>query len=180
MQTEKTSTKKIALNYGLILGLTLALTTTMMYALNTELFTKWWIGILTILIVIGFGIVSTAKCKSELDGIITFKEAFSAYFITVAVGLMISTLVGILIFIVLDPALAQSLQERTLEISREMMESFGTPEADINRELTKLSQQNTFSAINQLKSYVFLLAFQTVIGLMIGLIMRQKPTYETR
>ena len=86
--------KESAIQYGLILGGILAILIVMMYALNQDLFLEWWIGIVVIpLIIIGTGIVSTAKSKDLLGGIMTFKEAFTAYFITIALGLLISTAV---------------------------------------------------------------------------------------
>lgn len=174
MDNNMSIVKKNSINYGVILGIILALTTTLMYVVNTELFTKWWIGIITILIVIVTGIVSTAKSKSLLGGFMSFKEAFSSYFITVAVGLLISTAVGILIFTVLDPDLAEYLNERTLEITREFMEGFGAPEEEINKALADLEGKNNFSLMNQLKSYVFGLAFQAVLGLLVALIFKKK------
>ncbi|HET8804561.1 MAG TPA: DUF4199 family protein, partial [Aequorivita sp.] len=84
MENQPISSKKSAVTYGLILGVVLALMTTLMYVLNTELFTKWWIGILSFLVVIAIAIVSVAKAKGILGGIISFKEAFTVYFITVA------------------------------------------------------------------------------------------------
>jgi hypothetical protein len=174
METQPTTTKKIATTYGLYLGAILALITTLMYSLNQELFTKWWIGILTILIVITLGIVSVAKSKGAQNGIITFKDAFTSYFITVAVGLAISTVVGILIFNVIDPELASYLQEKTIELTREFMEKFNTPEADIEEALAKMAETDNFSIISQLKSYVFGLLFQAVLGLLVALIFKRK------
>jgi hypothetical protein len=174
METQAASVKKIAITYGLFLGLILALSTTLMYVLNSDLFLDWKIGVVSIIIVITFGIVSTAKSKGALDGIMSFKEAFSAYFITCAVGLFISTLVGILIFTIVDPELADYLQEETLEISRGFMEKFGTPKADIDEALAKMSEQDNYSVVSQLKTYVYMLVFMSVIGLLIGLIFRKK------
>ena len=57
-----------------------------------------WLGIGILLAVIAFGVVSTAKSKSIMEGFLTFKEAFSAYFITVAVGIIISQVVSFILF----------------------------------------------------------------------------------
>jgi hypothetical protein len=145
-----------------------------MYALNQELFLEWWIGIITILIVIGTGIVATAKAKGLLGGFMTFKEAFSAYFITIAVGLLISTALGILIFTIIDPDLASYLNEQSLEVTRTFMERFNTPEADMEAALDEMRKTDNFSIANQSKSYVFQLIFQAVIGLLVGLIFKRK------
>jgi uncharacterized membrane protein len=174
MSTSEVSIKQSSIQYGLILGGILSLLTILMYSLNQELFLKWWIGIITILIVIGTGIVATAKAKAILGGFMSFKEAFSAYFITVAIGLLISTAVGILIFTVVDPDLASYLNEQAVEMTREFMEKFGTPEADMEAALDEMRNTDNFAVGNQLKSYAFGLVFQAVIGLLIGLIFKRK------
>ncbi len=174
METQTVSPKQSSIQYGVVLGGILSLITILMYVINTELFTKWWIGIITLVLVIALGIVATAKAKALLGGYMTFKEAFSAYFITIAVGLAISTVVGILIFTVVDPDLANYLNERTIEISREFMERFGTPEAEMKKALADLEDVDNFSVVNQVKSYGIGVIFQAVIGLLIALIFKSK------
>ncbi|MGK0386299.1 MAG: hypothetical protein ACI849_000908 [Patiriisocius sp.] len=174
MSTSNVTVKQSSIQYGLVLGGILALFTILMYALNQELFLEWWIGIITILIVIGTGIVATAKAKGLLGGFMTFKEAFSAYFITIAVGLLISTVVGILLFTFIDPDLATYLNEQSVEVTRAFMERFNTPEADIEEALNKMRETDNFSIGNQGKSYIYGLVFQAVIGLLIALIFKRK------
>ena len=168
--------KESATQYGLVLGGILAILIVMMYALNQDLFLEWWIGIVVIpLIIIGTGIVSTAKSKDLLGGIITFKEAFTAYFITIALGLLISTAVGILIFSVIDPELAAYIQEQSIEIARGIMERFEkiyTPEM-IEKEIDKLRGVDNYSFTSQLKSYFSSLVIFSVLGLLVGLIFKK-------
>ena len=174
MENHPISTKKSAITYGLILGAVLALMTTLMYVLDPMLLTKWWIGILSLLLVIVIAIVSVAKAKGLQGGIMSFKEAFTAYFITVALGSIISTCVGILIFNIIDPEMAAFLQEKTLEITAEFMQKFGTPQAEIDKQMAKLAEQDNYSIATQLKNYVFGLAFMSVIGLLVALIFKTK------
>ncbi len=175
--SEVLTPKKNALNHGVILGLMLALSTTIMYAFNTELFLKWWVGIASILLTVVMGVISTAKSKGILGGYISFKQAFSSYFITCAIGLAISTLVGILIFSIVDPDLGQYLNERSMEIAREFMERFGTPQEEIDKVMAEAATKDNFSVANQTKSYISFIIFQAVIGLLIGLIFKKKdPT----
>lgn len=171
--------KKIATAQGINLGVILALSTTLMYALKPEMLTKWWIGILSFLAVLLLGIISVSKSKGSLNGFISFKEAFTSYFITVALGMFISTLVGILIFTIVDPDMAKYIQETAMETTRNFMERFGVPEADIEKALADMANQDNFSLVSQLKSYIFGLAFLSVIGLLIALIFKRKdPSLE--
>jgi len=170
----ETSTKSSAINYGLYLGGFLALITVIGYAVYLELLTKWWLGIGLFIVIIVFGIISTAKSKSMLDGIISFKDAFSSYFITVAIGFIISTVVSIIIFNVIDPEAAIALKEQTIDATIEMMRSLGAPEDAVEETLTKMEEQkNQFSIGPQIQSTFIFLGIQAVIGLIIALVMKK-------
>ena len=179
METQVVSLKKSSLNYGLILGGIIALITALLYALNLELLTKWWLGVIMFFIALGVGIVSVAKSKSLLGGFISFKEAFTSYFITIAVGLLINVFVVILIFVLIDPDAADFLQEKIIEISRSMMESFGAPEEEIIKAIADMENENSYSIGNQLQSYIFQLAFYSAFGLLVALIFKKNdPNLE--
>jgi hypothetical protein len=173
MSESNVTVKESAIQYGLILGGILSISTVLMYALNQELFLSAWVGITTIIICIGTGIVSTGKAKDILGGFMTFKQAFTAYFITQAIGLLISTAIGILIFSIIDTELAAYLQEESIEMTRGFMERFGTPTEIIEETLSEMRQQNSFSMVNQMKNYMGGLVVQAVIGLLIGLIFKK-------
>jgi len=179
METQVVSFKKSSFNYGLMLGGILAVITALIYAISIELLTKWWLGIILFFIALGIGIVSVAKTKSILGGYITFKDAFTSYFITIAIGLLINVFVGILIFVLIDPDAAEFLQEKIIEISRSMMESFGAPEEEINKAIADMQNENSYSLGKQLQAYIFQLAFYSVFGLLVALIMKKKdPSLE--
>lgn len=170
----ETSIKSSAINYGLYLGALMASVTVIGYAVNLDLLTKWWLGIGLFIVIIIFGIISTAKSKSMLEGFISFKEAFSSYFITVAIGLIISTAVSIIIFNVIDPEAAIALKEKTIDSTVEMMRNFGAPEEAVEETLTKMEEQkNQFSIGPQIQSTVIFLVIQAVIGLIIALVMKK-------
>jgi hypothetical protein len=173
MKDSNPTPKDSSIQYGLILGGILATSTTLIYALNQELFLSIWIGVFTILVVIGTGIFATAKAKDILGGFMSFKEAFTAYFIATAVGLAISTLVGILIFSVVDTELASYLNDQSIEMTREFMERFNTPQEVIDESLRELGEIDNFSMVNQAKSYASGLIVQAVIGLLVGLIFKK-------
>ena len=55
--------KKNGISYGIITGVVGALITSAIYAIDLNLFTKWWIGILMLLVYIIIGIVLLSKTK---------------------------------------------------------------------------------------------------------------------
>ena len=165
--------KKNATNIGLTLGITLALITTLAYALNLDLFTKWWFGTLLFVLTITFGIVSVSKSKGALNGFISFKEAFTSYFIAVLIGALIYTIVTIVIFILVDPDAATYLQEKIIEMTVGMMERFGVPESEIAKQVEALQSTNSYSLGKQVQGFFISLVIYSVVGLLIALIFKR-------
>ena len=169
----ESTTKTSAINYGLYLGALLSIISVVIYAVNLDLFTEWWLGIILFILVIVYGIVSALKSKKILDGFISFKQAFASYFITIAVGTLIATVVGIAIFTYIDPEAATYLNEQILILSKQTMERFGAPQEVIQAAIEEASTKNNFSLGMQAQAFVFRLAIYAVIGLIIALIVKK-------
>ena len=58
--------KKNGIMFGVVIGLFSVLVTTLIYTIDLNLFTSWWIGILNILIYISISIYLLVKTKKEL------------------------------------------------------------------------------------------------------------------
>jgi len=169
------SLKSSALNYGLYLGLTLSAFYIIAYVFNIELLVNFWLMLLLLpLTLIVVGVISTAKAKSLLGGFMSYKQAFSAYFITIAVAVVLSTLVSIVIFNFVDPEAAQMLQDIGMEKARAFMESIGTPESEIEKQMALAEGQDQMALGTQAFNVVKGLLFYAVIGLIVALIMRKK------
>ena len=91
-------------------------------------------------------------------GFISFKQAFASYFITIAVGTLIATVVGIAIFTYIDPEAATYLNEQILILSKQTMERFGAPQEVIQAAIEEASTKNNFSLGMQAQAFVFRLA----------------------
>ncbi|PKQ46364.1 DUF4199 domain-containing protein [Confluentibacter flavum] len=170
----KNSTKTLAIHYGLYLGSLLSIFTALGYAFNLGLLVNFWIMLLIIPIgIICFGIFSTAKVKKKLNGFLDFKQAFSSYFITVAIGIMISTFVTILIFNFIDKDAALEAKNILIENTENMLINAGAPNQAISENINKIESQDTFALGIQLKSLAQSLIFFAVIGLIVAAVMKK-------
>ena len=167
------SVKSSAINYGLKLGLILTLATVAMYAINIDLFTEWYVGIVLFVVSLVVGIMSSVKAKNILGGYISFKQAFSSYFITMAVGTLIATVIGIVIFTFVDPEAADALNEKILVMTKETMERFGAPQETIIEALKEAEGKNNFSVNSQLMAWVWRLVIYSIFGLISSLIIKK-------
>jgi hypothetical protein len=167
------SIKSSSINYGLYLGGALALLTVIAYAANLDLLVSVWYGILILIAVIAFGIVSVAKSKAILEGYISFKNSFASYFLTIFIGLLISTLVSYILFNFIDPEAAVTLKEKTIESQVQMLEGFNVPNEQIAEQVELLENQDNFSIINIIKGFAIYLVMFSIIGLIVAAVMKK-------
>ena len=167
------SFKSLAINYGLYLGGLLALLTVIAYAVNLDLLTNMWYGIFILIAIIVFGIFSVAKTKQLQDGYASFKESFTAFFITVVLGLTISTLVSYLLFNFIDTEAADVLKQKTIEKTVDMMKGFNTPSDAIAQTVEQIESQNQYSIGNILKGLAGYTVFFSIIGLIVAAAMKK-------
>lgn len=166
--------KKNSVPLGLFLGLFLIVVTTLMYTIDLNLFTKPWIGIINLIVVTLFGAFAGVKSKKQAGGFLTFKEAFTAFFITVLIGFLISTLYSILLFNVIDPEAKAVITEHLIKYTVDMMQSFGAKAADINKLVDDMQKTDSFGAAGQLKGFAVNLVIYSIIGLITALIVRRE------
>ena len=172
------TTKSAAINYGVYLGAITSLITIIIYGVDIDLFTAPWLGIVLFIIVVAFGAVSALNSRKLLGGFISFKQAFSSYFITIAVGTLMSSIVIIVIFTYIDPEAAIYLNEQVLILTKETMERIGLPQEAIIAAIEEASKKDNFSLGAQTQAFVFRLVFYAVIGLIVGLIVKKTESKD--
>jgi len=170
--------KKNGISYGIVTGVVSALITTAIYSIDINLFTAWWVTVLNILFYITIGAVLLSKTKKELNGIFPFKDAFTTYFISAVVGILISVVFNILLFNFIDPSAKESIKEVSIKYAVEMMEKFNTPSSAINDAIKKMQESDPYSPIELLKGSAFAIIFSALFGLLLALIFKSKPTQE--
>ena len=172
------TTKSSAINNGLYLGAILSLVSVIIYAVNLDLFTEWWLGIILFIVVVVYGVISAVKSRTILNGFISFKQAFTSYFITTAIGTLIAAVVGIAIFTFIDPEAATYLNEQILIVTKQTMERFGMPQEAMQAALDEAAKKDNFSLGMQSQAFVFRLAFYAVVGLIVALIVKKTDNKE--
>lgn len=167
------SVKTIALNYGSYVGLFLILITVVIYTVDINLMANVWLGIGMMLLIIGVGVFATAKVKGELNGIISFKNAFSSYFVTTVLGVTISSVFSVILFSYIDPEAAEEVKRVTIEATVNTLKGFNTPADAIAQAVEEIENTDQFSIGNTSQSLAIGAVLQAVIGLIVGAIMKK-------
>ena len=170
--------KKNGITYGIIFGIILALITATLYAVDLKLFVSGWIGATTFIISVVVGILLLVKTKKDTNDLLSFKDAFTAYFITVLIAILISTSFSILLFNVIDPEAKETINEYLIKYMAETLQKFGTPASAVNEALAKMRENNPFSTLEQIKGFGFSLALYSILGLILAAFFKSKTTQE--
>jgi hypothetical protein len=170
--------KKNGISYGIITGVVSALITAAIYSIDLNLFVKWWLGIIIMSVYIIIGVILLSKTKKDLKSIFSFKEAFTTYFISALVGILISVGFNILLFNFIDPSAKDAINEIVIKYTAETMQKFGAPSASITEAVKKMQENNPYSTIELLKSSIFSIAGSALFGLLLALIFKSKSTQE--
>ncbi|AWH85340.1 hypothetical protein HYN59_09525 [Flavobacterium album] len=171
--------KKTGVNFGLIVGLVSIFSTTILYAIDVKLFVSWWVGIVLFFISLAIGIVAVAKAKSKLNGFITFKEAFTVYFITMAIGAAIGSIYMFILFNFIDTDAKAIVTDAVVEKTASMMQGMGVKSEDIRKTIEDIKASDSFGLVSQIKSYFGGLVMYTIIGLIVAVSMKKnKPEFQ--
>jgi len=167
--------KSSAINYGYYLAITLALLIIIAYAVNLEYLAGGWYSILLFICIIIFGIISIVKAKSISGNFLNFKHSFTAYFITVAIGVFASVLIFYILFNFIDTGAAETLKQLNIEAQVERMQSFGMNEDALSEMMIAMEDQNSYSIPTLLLGLVIQLVIYSIIGLIAAAFIKKNP-----
>lgn len=170
--------KKNGVTYGVILGVFSILITALIYALDIELFVNTYIGLIGLVVSLTIGIVLLRKTKKDLGGFITFKDAFTTYFLAAVIGSAMSVLFNLILFNVIDTEAKDALNDLTTRYTLETMAKWGAPESAIDQTREQMRGVDNYSPGNLLKGLVFSFVLSGIMGAILALVFRNKQAYK--
>ncbi|HMI07993.1 MAG TPA: DUF4199 domain-containing protein [Flavobacterium sp.] len=170
--------KKNGITYGVILGIFSILVTAVIYSVDVTLFMKPWVGLLSMAVFIIIGAMLVSKTKKQLNNTITFKEAFTVYFIAAVIASTMSVLFNIVLFNFVDPSLKATLQEMTIKYTVEVMQKLGTKASDINTIIADMQKTDNYSPAKQMLGLLFSFVFNAIFAAILALIFKTKSSHN--
>lgn len=170
--------KRNGITYGIIIGLSLSLITTIMYVVDLELFIAWWTTLLSFSIFIIASTLLLIKTKAELKSKFSFKDAFTTYFLCSLIGLLISVAFKIILLNFIDPSIKDLLLELTINYLKNTSEKFGVPASSLNEMIQNLKKTDPFSVGEQIKGAIVNLFFCGILGLVMAAFFKSKTTSQ--
>jgi hypothetical protein len=178
--------KQNGINFGLILGFLLILPPMLGYAFNVSILVSYWTLVYIFLIVIIVGIIEIAFTKKALEGIISFKDAFTSYFLMLVISVFISTVLNFVLFNFIDKDFGEVVKEKQVELIESQrdwtMNKMGNaPQEKIDEihdkfdeAIEKVKNDTPYAIGAQLKGAAIFLAIFSMFGLLLALILKKK------
>lgn len=166
--------KKNGIKFGIISGIIGILSVLIPYSLWLELMIKWWYGIGFLVIYFIIGCFLLIDTKKKLDNYISFKDAFTTYFISAVIGILIGLVFNIILFNFIDTEVASQIKDLNIENTVAMMKKFGAPSSSIKETVEKLNDYNQFGIFEQLKGIIWSIIGSTIFGLILAAIFKSK------
>lgn len=163
MEKQKTSSKQIMINYGLLLGLVSILISVANYAFGNIYKPHWIVTVIGFIIPVVFIVMGIKKVKEQNNGYLKLGEA-----IKTALGIvLISAILFLIYFILFTNFIEPEFYARSLEFKKQIMLDTYPNMSDEQLE-NAMKMQEKFS--NNMTTSAFIIIFNLVYGLIVGLI----------
>lgn len=173
------SMKDVVLKWGGIMGAFEIVLNIMLYIFDETMMVSGWKGIVSVIVAIVVSVMAVRELRTAQAGYINFSIAFMTALLTLAFGLLINMIFGLLLFFVIDTDLADRMTKVNIENTIAMMEKFGVPEDQLDEMLEQAEKDSAMTVGNYVKGSFYMLIFYGVVALIIGAIMKRKrPEYE--
>lgn len=162
--------KKNGIKFGILLGIAGILSQLIIYLSGgTELIASV-IGVVFWIIYLLIRILQLINTKKELNGIISFKEAFTTLFICIINGILISQLFTYLLMNHIDVEYGNNLNEFMITKQIEISKAMGAKSSD----LKELAKTNNFSPLTILQGTAIAILISSVMNLILAAIFKSK------
>jgi hypothetical protein len=175
METEKGSVKKVAMQYGLILGLVSVLLSVIVYALGQTYEQPWWQSLLSFVIMLSCIIYALKAFKESNGGFLSLGEALKVGLATALIAGIIGVLFNMLFVTVIEPDFAANIVEKA---SSDMVEQNPNMTEDQMEMAISITEKMVSPVVMAAMGIILSLFFGFIISLISGLIMKvEKPAH---
>ena len=169
----ETNIKKNTIDLGVKLGTLLFIVTALIYVIDIKLFTNFTTMLAYMIPALAFSVYSVISARKLQNQIISFKDAFIAYFLCITIGYLIVTMGNIALFKFIDPGAADLIHEEIMIASKEMLENFGTPSEIVTATMDEMQNNHSFSYVAIFQNYANALLRNAIFGLIIAAIFKK-------
>jgi hypothetical protein len=164
-----------AIRWGMITAAVSIILTMTLYVIDYTLMVQLKFLFVALAVYFGITIYAGIDYRNSIGGFLAYGKAFQHGFLILAVSGLIATFFNILLYQVIDPELPQKLVDASMENTRAMMESFGTPEEAMEEAMEKAKESTAeqFTIVGMAKGYIYIAIFSAIMALISAIFVRK-------
>ena len=167
--------RKNTIGLGVKLGTLLFIITAIIYIIDINYFSNFLLMLVVYRVpVISFGTYAIINNKKLNNGFLSFKEAFTSYFLCIVLGYFIYNLGIIAIFKFIDPVAAEIINENTMVAMKEWMKSFGATLEMISATMEEMQKSNPYTYSNIITEFFSRLLMNAIFAIPLALILKNQ------
>ena len=169
-----THVKKTGLQLGCTLAIILILFYLFVYVADYTYMTSTITGFILIFFCVIFGFTASYLTKKRLGGLITFKDAFIPYFLTIVIGVLASTLFLYLLYGLIDTETGDKIHLAMIELTKQQAINFELSPEQAEQSLQMVQEANPYSIGQMLMSAGTRVLMLCVPGFLAALLFRNR------
>ncbi len=164
-----------AAKWGLIVGGASILIYGALYAIDLTLMVQLKFALFLLVGYIAAVIYAGIEYRNQNGRYISYGKAFQHGIIMVVTGMALGTAFNMLLYHVIDPELPRKLLDASMENTRAMMESFGTPADAIDDAMAKAEESAAanFTVMGQIKGFFIGMIINAIVISITSLVVRK-------
>ena len=169
MEDQQKPTKKIALNYGLLLGFVSVLINVAVYAMGRHYEQDWRVGVISFIIMVVIITLGIKKYKEANGGFLSLGQGLKTGIGIALIGVVISIIYNLVFMNFIEPDFIENL----LEVTRQKLIDNPKVTEEVMEAQMKITEKMLSPVINIGLAFAASLFFGFVISLIASLIMKK-------
>lgn len=164
------------IKWGLFLGGVNVLYILLLYIVDVSLLVSFWNSLIAFALTVVFMVLAMREQRNLNGNVLAYGNA-----VVLGIGVgVLSSIVGVafngILYNVIDPGLAETMKELTIEKTASMMEGFGASEADVEKALENMDTRSFEQDFRSMATALMVSAiFSAFVALIVGAFMKRNP-----
>ncbi|MCC9041308.1 DUF4199 domain-containing protein [Myroides sp. M-43] len=173
----KNQLNKVGVTFGIILAVYYLLFNCIIFFTDKTLFANTFAGFFNIGIMVILGVVTIYTARKKAGGYVTFREAFTPYFIAIVIGITANYLIYNILFNIVDPSAKDVLNNALYDMLVKTLDGSGLPLEQINEQLEKAREIQQFAPKSQLFLWAGSILRNSILGILLAAIFKNKSEF---
>lgn len=173
----KNQLNKVGVTFGIILAVYYLLFNCVIFFTDKTLFVNTYAGFFNIAVTVLIGIATIYFARKKAGGYVTFREAFTPFFVAALIGVTANFIVNNILFNLVDPSAKDLIDQKLYGMLVETLKGSPLTQEQITEQLAKAKDLKQYAPKAQLFLWAGSILRNSVIGILLAAIFKNKSEF---